>query len=390
MFKEKSVRDCFKEHVAQGLNEEADGKTIEEEWIVIDDPKTHTVHELEDRVKWLEKELGIRESMLKRKESDPSKDILKDKVDYLKEELRRKSMSSLPSENELLKEQRETIQKLEDKLIARDEQIEKLNDEIIQLSKQQIPESSGRSSSKLAAAKKLSFEDENIEKLKNRVKSLEKELADCETKIKQYKEDKDRLDGKLLDLEKQLSAINKYKDDQKDQNERLLQLEKELAVREALIKEHKEDKEKLNTKLKGLENELAVCRASIKEHKENMERLTEKQKGLENELATSKALLKKYEGSPGVNELQDKMEDLKKQLNESETMVQLAWAVILVNMFNLSSSILYADYCVDVCTVDTSLPSLSEISQKENPPSHNPVTLPRLVIIIIINSKKAA
>ncbi|XP_068085323.1 craniofacial development protein 2-like [Anabrus simplex] len=44
--KENTVRDCFKEHVAKGLNEKAEGNTIEEEWIVMRNEVRRAVEEM--------------------------------------------------------------------------------------------------------------------------------------------------------------------------------------------------------------------------------------------------------------------------------------------------------------------------------------------------------
>ncbi|XP_068082613.1 uncharacterized protein, partial [Anabrus simplex] len=62
--KEKSVRDCFKKHVAQGLNEKAEGNTIEEEWIVMRNEVSRAAEEMLGRKKRSTKNQWITQEIL--------------------------------------------------------------------------------------------------------------------------------------------------------------------------------------------------------------------------------------------------------------------------------------------------------------------------------------
>ncbi|XP_068081919.1 craniofacial development protein 2-like [Anabrus simplex] len=62
--KEKSERDCFKEHVAHGLNEKAEGNTIEEEWRVMKNEVSRAAEERLGRKKRSTKNQWITQEIL--------------------------------------------------------------------------------------------------------------------------------------------------------------------------------------------------------------------------------------------------------------------------------------------------------------------------------------
>ncbi|XP_068081777.1 craniofacial development protein 2-like [Anabrus simplex] len=62
--KEKSVRDSYKEHVAQGLNEKAEGNTIEEEWRVVKNEVSRAAEEMLGRKKISTKNQWITQEIL--------------------------------------------------------------------------------------------------------------------------------------------------------------------------------------------------------------------------------------------------------------------------------------------------------------------------------------
>ncbi|XP_068084785.1 craniofacial development protein 2-like [Anabrus simplex] len=62
--KEKRVRDCFKEHVAKGLNEKAEGNTIEEEWRVMKNEVSRAAEEMLGRKKISTKNQWITQEIL--------------------------------------------------------------------------------------------------------------------------------------------------------------------------------------------------------------------------------------------------------------------------------------------------------------------------------------
>ncbi|XP_068085929.1 craniofacial development protein 2-like [Anabrus simplex] len=62
--KEKSVRDCFNEHVAQRLNEKAERKTIEEAWIVMKNEVSRAAEEMLGRKKRSTKNQWITQEIL--------------------------------------------------------------------------------------------------------------------------------------------------------------------------------------------------------------------------------------------------------------------------------------------------------------------------------------